>query len=80
MNEALNKTREIRKREYMVCCPNCGKFQYRVWGDGGIAFQCERCKTSYEATFMNGQITMRDKDEEERTEMPRMKAKVRLAY
>ncbi len=79
MNEALKKPRGIRKREYMVCCPNCGKFQYRVWGEGGITFQCERCKTSFEATFMNGQITMRDREEETRTKMSGMKA-LSVAY
>ena len=80
MNEVINHTREIRKREYMLCCPYCGKFQYRIWGEGGIAFQCERCKSGFEATFMEGQITMRDREEEARSEMPKMRAKVRVAY
>ena len=70
--------REIRKRVYIVCCPTCGKFQYRVWGDGGIAFQCDRCKASVEAIFMNGQITMRD-DTDYENGYVKMKCAVNMA-
>ena len=77
MSEILLEQREIRKREYMICCPNCGKFQYRFWGEGAITFQCERCKKGMVVLFMNGQITMRDPDPESQTGLPKMKATAR---
>lgn len=60
MNGMLSDKREIRKRVYMVFCPNCGKMLYRVWGEGEIAFQCERCKTGFVAAFTDGQLNLRD--------------------
>ena len=63
----------------MAYCPNCGKFQYRVWGEGGISFQCERCKTSVELIYEDGQITMRDKKTEGDARMPRMRASTGMA-
>ena len=79
MNEALIQTKEIGKKEYMVCCPNCGKFQYRVWGEGGITFQCERCKTGVEVIYADGQITLRDKKSKGESQMPRIKT-ARVAW
>ena len=80
MSKELYKTREIRKREYALCCPECGKFQFRVWGEGGTSFQCERCKTCVVVTFMNGQFTVHDTNSEETNRFPRMKMAVGASY
>lgn len=42
MNEALNKTREIRKRELQICCPVCGKHKFNM-EEGKTSFQCDKC-------------------------------------
>ena len=64
MKEILCQTREIRKRETTLCCPSCGKFQYRVWGEGGITFQCERCKAVFEVNYANGHFFIQQLPEE----------------
>ena len=57
MNEELCETREIRKKVYAICCPVCGKYQYRML-EGHTIFTCEKCKNEIEAIMEHGLLTM----------------------
>jgi len=38
----LEEIREIRKREFQICCPVCGKHRFNM-EEGKSSFQCEKC-------------------------------------
>ena len=61
MYERKCQTREIRKREYQIHCPICGKFQYRI-REGETSFQCEKCRTYTVAIVKDGRLTMYEED------------------
>ena len=39
----MEEIREIRKREFQICCPVCGKHRFNM-EEGKTSFQCEKCR------------------------------------
>ena len=57
----LQESGKIRKREYQIHCPVCGKFQYRI-SEGETSFQCEKCRLYAVAIVKDGRLTMYEED------------------
>jgi len=61
----LAASREIRKREYKIICPVCGKMQYRMSDGGSTSFVCGKCNTERTVTIFNGCMVYIDPASEE---------------
>ncbi len=53
----LESLREIRKRDNQICCPFCGKVQFRL-KEGSASFTCDRCKSVVAVVIKDGMLMM----------------------
>ena len=61
MEEIFNKPREIRKREYQIHCPVCGKHRFNLM-EGTASFQCEKCKAYVAVIVKDSKVLVYEDD------------------
>lgn len=62
LKELSKMKREIRKREYAICCPVCGRYQYKMM-EGHTMFTCEKCKARFEAIVKDGKVILVEEEQ-----------------
>ena len=53
----MKKTREIRNGEFTICCPICGRFQYKML-EGHTVFNCDKCGGRFEAIVRDNKLIL----------------------
>ena len=78
MNERNNQTREIRKREFRISCPVCGKHRFNM-EEGKTSFQCEKCGAYVVAIVKDKRVIVYEDEPSEHENVWPVKMKSRAA-